>query len=55
MLYEDFNYEIKDECKLAQKLCDRHFGIGADGLVIVRKSDIANAIAFQEYNNDNDD
>jgi diaminopimelate epimerase len=40
---EDFNYEIKDECKLAQKLCDRHFGIGADGLVIVRKSDIANA------------
>jgi len=40
---EDFNYEVKDECKLAQKLCDRHFGIGADGLVIVRKSDIANA------------
>ena len=40
---EDFNNEIKDECKLAQKLCDRHFGIGADGLVIVRKSDIANA------------
>ncbi|WP_160688843.1 diaminopimelate epimerase [Clostridium sp. C2-6-12] len=40
---EDFDCEIKDECKLAQKLCDRHFGIGADGLVIVRKSDIANA------------
>lgn len=35
---EDFNNEIKDECKLAAKLCDRHFGIGADGLVIVRKS-----------------
>ena len=40
---EDFNYEIKDECLLAKKLCERHFGIGADGLVIVRKSEIANA------------
>jgi diaminopimelate epimerase len=40
---EDFNNEIKDECLLAKKLCDRHFGVGADGLVIVRKSELANA------------
>lgn len=40
---EDFNFEIEDECKLAKKLCDRHFGIGADGLVIVRNSDISEA------------
>lgn len=40
---EDFNNEIKDECGLAVKLCDRHYGIGADGLVIVRKSEHAQA------------
>ncbi|AGX43685.1 diaminopimelate epimerase [Clostridium saccharobutylicum] len=40
---EDFNNEIEDECRLAEKLCDRHFGIGADGLVIVRKSEVAQA------------
>lgn len=40
---EDFNNEIIEECLLAKKLCDRHFGIGADGLVIVQKSEIANA------------
>lgn len=40
---EDFENEIKDECGLAKKLCDRHFGIGGDGLVIVRNSEIANA------------
>ncbi|OOM80130.1 diaminopimelate epimerase [Clostridium sp. BL-8] len=40
---EDFDNKIEDECKLAVKLCDRHFGIGADGLVIVRKSEVANA------------
>lgn len=40
---EDFNNEIKEECLLAEKVCDRHFGIGADGLVIVRKSETANA------------
>ena len=40
---EDFNFEIKDECNLAKQLCNRHFGIGADGLVIVRKSDVSEA------------
>lgn len=30
-----------DWYKLAKKCCDRHLGIGADGLLIVEKSDIA--------------
>ena len=35
---EDFENKIDNECELAKKLCDRHFGIGADGLIIVRNS-----------------
>lgn len=45
----DFDLQIKDECKLAQKLCDRHYGIGADGLVLVKKSE--NAAAKMEIIN----
>ncbi|ADL69044.1 diaminopimelate epimerase [Thermoanaerobacterium thermosaccharolyticum] len=33
---EEYDYDI-----LARKLCDRHFGIGADGLLIVEPSGIA--------------
>lgn len=40
---EDFNNKIQDECNLAVKLCDRHYGVGADGLVIVRQSKVAEA------------
>jgi diaminopimelate epimerase len=29
------------EAEVAQKLCDRRFGIGGDGILIVRKSNIA--------------
>eukprot|EP00828_Plagiopyla_frontata_P045228 TRINITY_DN7679_c0_g1_i6.p2 TRINITY_DN7679_c0_g1~~TRINITY_DN7679_c0_g1_i6.p2 ORF type:complete len:355 (+),score=51.44 TRINITY_DN7679_c0_g1_i6:280-1344(+) len=40
---EDFDFNIKNESDLAKKLCDRHYGIGADGLVIVRHSKVAEA------------
>lgn len=40
---KDFNFEIIEECEIAKKICDRHYGIGADGLVIVRKSGIADS------------
>ena len=35
------NKYIGQESELAKKLCHRRFGIGADGLVLVRKSEIA--------------
>lgn len=41
IVIEDFEGKYGDLEKLAQKLCDRHFGIGADGILIVTKSDIA--------------
>lgn len=41
IVIEDFNNEILDIYELSKKLCDRHFGIGADGILIVRKSEIA--------------
>ncbi len=33
--------EIQKLSKLAQKLSDRHFGIGSDGLILICKSDVA--------------
>lgn len=41
IVIEDFKGKYDNLEKLARKLCDRHFGIGADGILIVRKSDIA--------------
>jgi len=41
IVIEDLNNEIVDIYKLAKKVCDRHFGIGADGILVVKKSDVA--------------
>lgn len=41
---EDFEEKILvNEIEIAKKLCHRRFGIGADGLVIIRKSEDADA------------
>ncbi|MCY6959653.1 diaminopimelate epimerase [Clostridium brassicae] len=42
VVIEDFNDElVGKESEIAEKLCNRRFGIGADGILLVRKSDIA--------------
>ena len=41
---EDFDNKYKGkESDIAKKLCHRRFGVGADGLVVVRNSDVAQA------------
>lgn len=41
---EDFEEKIlQNEIEIAKKICNRRFGIGADGLVIIRKSEVADA------------
>lgn len=41
IVIEDFQGKYANLEGLAIKLCDRHFGIGADGILIVTKSNIA--------------
>lgn len=38
--------------KLAQKLCSRHFGIGADGFIVVRRSSNSQRLAWNYLNSD---
>jgi len=41
VVIEDLEDTYENLGELAKKLCDRHFGIGADGILVVRKSNIA--------------
>ncbi|MEG0306312.1 MAG: diaminopimelate epimerase [Clostridium sp.] len=41
VVFQDVNEKCKDLSKLAIKICDRNFGIGGDGILVVRKSEIA--------------
>jgi len=38
VMINNYKSKIKHSPELAQKLCDRHFGIGSDGLIILEES-----------------
>ena len=41
---EDFEEKIlQNEIEIAKKICNRRFGIGADGLIIIRRSEVADS------------
>lgn len=48
--YEDFPFEKKFN-ELAKKICHRYYGIGADGLLVVSRSSVAD-FKMQYYNSD---
>ncbi len=50
--YEEYIKSNKTPEELAVKLCDRHFGIGADGLIIVNPHTTNTDIGWIFYNND---
>lgn len=50
--YEEYKKTLKTPEELAVKLCDRHFGIGADGLIIVNPHTKDTDIGWIFYNSD---
>lgn len=51
ILINGIENKIKDYSSLALKVCDRHFGVGADGLEVCEKSNVAD-IRMLYYNSD---
>lgn len=51
VLVDDRSESIDDPAVLSKKMCDRHYGIGADGLIIIRPSDKADT-RMRIYNTD---
>ena len=45
------NRELEEPERLAVVLSDRHFGIGGDGIVLIQKSEVADA-RMRMFNND---
>lgn len=43
IFFENFRGDVPNPESLALRMCDRHFGVGADGLVLIEDSEIADA------------
>lgn len=51
VMVDDFSREIELNDEQVQQLCDRHFGIGADGVILVRPSEHSECSAYMHYIN----
>ena len=49
---DDLSHELELSTEQVRFLCDRHFGIGADGVILVRPSEHADCAAYMHYIND---
>ena len=50
-VYIDARSEDRDWNELSRLMSDRHFGVGGDGLILVRESDVAD-LKMSMYNSD---
>lgn len=51
IIFNGIQNEIKDFSNLAKRVCERHFGIGADGMMVVLHSNVSD-IRMIYYNSD---
>ena len=51
IVIDDFSREIELTIAQVKQLCDRHFGIGADGVILVRPSQDSDCVAYMHYIN----
>ena len=51
IVIDDFQNAVHLSSEQVSWLCDRHFGIGADGLILARPSDDPDCLAYMHYFN----
>lgn len=51
VMVDDFDESIELTTEQVQHLCDRHFGIGGDGVILVRPSKHEECVAYMHYIN----